>query len=620
MEEKEVSSVVEADTPKTKAPVEEDIPAKPEAAVEEEAPLKPKGKAPEEKIDKVMTAHFGEDWEEQAKTDSDINDVLESYEGEAGQKDLAADYKKHHIDAIKNKAIEAKKGKVTAEEDSKQEAEHKLKEEADSLPSEPDDLDDMAKLDGEETVSPEVATAQARELFAHKKKHGDNMSSIAKNTLAKGLLNAMKHGADLAKIKKEMAEKGDDFGSPEHLQEAHEEDMKAVELKNNHEKLISGKEGQQAREDAFHAGAHNKFTEFDEDGNPKHDVHIEVDKNGKAFKFDDHGTQDYKTHSESQASIHPDKGHALHDSHMLHTMSEKQKEYYDDYKKAKEMYSDAKTLGDDKDVNATLKNLHEKRQALEDSGVSMKDVDNEDDVPKSGPPNPEVAKRKIAEGYVWHEETRHWILKDTLKNLQGGHGGHDASIVSAGHAGKAGATFGLNEQGLSSNSNFLYHGSCNLMNVGTGKPPAGGSASHYTIAGNALHSQLSSSGHLATHENSATGITKIPNFTHPTKVSAGNSGIGVKAAKNIPASKLGSTLENLKEGKGFGITSYLDNLFSKKGYPMPKGSALALFIKAYGSHDAMKHKKEVQELLERVSESEEESDENSVEKGIISYR
>ena len=68
------------------------------------------------------------------------------------------------------------------------------------------------------------------------------------------------------------------------------------------------------------------------------------------------------------------------------------------------------------------------------------------------------------------------------------------------------------------------------------------------------------------------------------------------------------------------MTSYLDNLFSKKGYPMPKGSALSMFIKAYGSHDAMKHKKEVQELLERVSEGEEESDENSIEKGIISYR
>ena len=622
------------------APVgEEDVPAEPEAAVEEEAPVEPKGKAPEEKLDKVMTAHFGEDWEEQAKTDSDIGDVLESYEGEEGQKDLASDYKKHHIDAIKNKAIEAKEGKVTAEEDSKQAAEDKLKEEADSLPSEPDDLDDMAALDEKETVAPEAATAQARELLAHQKKHGDNMSSEAKNKLAKGLLNAMKHGADLAKLKKEMVEKGDDFGSPEHLEEAHEKDMKSVEFKNNHEELISGESGKQAREDAFRAGAHNKFTEFDEYGDPKHDIHVEADENGKAQKFDKHEPKDYKTHAESQKKFHNEKGHALHNSHMLHTMSEKQEEYHDEYKKAKGEYETANAKEESlkadpnsspedvqkatSDVNAAIKNFREKRQTLEDSGVSMKDVANEDDQPKSGPPDPEVARQKIAQGYIWHEETRHWILKDTLKELQGGHGGHDASIVSSSHggaAGKAGA-FALDEHGNASpGTNFMYHGSGNLMKVGTGKPPTGGSASHSTIAGNALHSQLSSGGHMDAHGNSATGVTKIPNFTHPTKGSAGNSGIGTKAAKDVPATKLGSAMDNLKEGKGLGLTSFMDSLFSEKGYPMPKGSALALFIKAYGSHDAMKHKKEVQELLERVSESEEESDENSVEKGIISYR
>jgi len=70
--------------------------AEPTAEAPEEVPT-PKGKAPGEKLDKVMTAHFGEDWEEQAKTDSDIGDVLESYEGEEGQKDLDSDYKKHHI-------------------------------------------------------------------------------------------------------------------------------------------------------------------------------------------------------------------------------------------------------------------------------------------------------------------------------------------------------------------------------------------------------------------------------------------------------------------------------------------------------------------------------------------
>ena len=246
----------------------------------------------------------------------------------------------------------------------------------------------------------------------------------------------------------------------------------------------------------------------------------------------------------------------------------------------------------------------------------------EDDKPKSGPPDPEVARKKMAEGYVWHEETRHWIKKDTLKELQGGHGGHDASIVSAGHAGASGKSgaFALDEHGnaAGANANFMYHGSGNLMAVGDGNPPASGSASHATIAGNALHHNLSSNGHLDTHSQNPSGATKIPNFTHPTKGSGGGSGIGTKAAKDVPDSKLGSAMDNLKEGKGLGMTSYLDNLF--KGYPMPKGTALALFIKEYSSSDTMKHKKQVQELLDQLSDSEEESEDNSVEKGIISYR
>jgi len=605
----------------------------PKVSAEEEAPSKPNLYT---KMDKVMTAHFGDDWEEQALDDPDIQDVMDHYID--NEEDIEADYKKHHIDAIKNKAIDAKEDKVTAEEDSKQAAEDKLKEEADSLPSEPDDLDDMATLDKKETVTPEVATSQARELLAHQKKHKDNMSSEAKNKLAKGLINAMKHGANIDQLKDEMDTEGDNFGSPEHLQEAHEKDMQKVAFKNKHEELISGESGQQAREDAFHAGAHNKFTEFDEYGDPKHDIHVEADENGKAKKFNSHEPKDYTDHEESQKKFHTDKGHTLSDSHMLHELDPMQQKRHDDYKDARGEQHKAVAAYDkiDADPNSstedlqkadakaeeTADNVASSRKALEDSGVSMKDVDNEDDTPKSGPPDPEVAKQKIAQGYVWHEETRHWILKDTLKELQGGHGGHDASIVSAGHAGAAGKSgaFALDEHGNSAfGSKFVYHGSGNLMKVGDGKPPTGGSASNSTIAGNALHSQLSSGGHLDAH-NALTGISKIPNFTHPTKGSAGSSGIATKATKDVPDSKLGSAMDNLKEGKGLGLTSFMDNLFSKKGYPMPKGSALALFIKAYGSHDAMKHKKEVQELLERVSEGEEESDENSVEKGIISYR
>ena len=325
---------------------------------------------------------------------------------------------------------------------------------------------------------------------------------------------------------------------------------------------------------------------FNEDGTPKHDIHVEVDGNGKAKKFDKHDPKDYKEHHESQKKFHSEHGHALGDGHMLHELDPMQQKRYEDMKNAlgeyhkadaaeKAILADPNSSDEDKKkasdkVHQTMKDVNKSRHELEDSGVDMAKVDAMyDDKPKSGPPDPEVARRKMAEGYVWHEETRHWIKKDTLKELQGGHGGHDASIISSGHAGSSGkaGAFALDEHGnaAGANANFMYHGSGNLMAIGDGKPPTSGSASHSTIAGNALHHNLSSGGHLDTHSQNPSGATKIPNFTHPTKGSAGGSGIGTKAAKNVPESKLGSTMDNLKEGKGFGMTSYLDNLF--KGYP-----------------------------------------------------
>ena len=144
-----------------------------------------------------------------------------------------------------------------------------------------------------------------------------------------------------------------------------------------------------------------------------------------------------------------------------------------------------------------------------------------------GPPNPEVAKRKMAEGYVWNKETRHWILKETLDEMGGSHGGFDASIVSAGHGGNEGGAgaFALNEHGEASDKNFLFHGSGNLMAIGDGKHPTGGSISANNIVGNALHGALKDGGHLDEHESSGKGITKLDNFSHPEFGSSGNSGL-----------------------------------------------------------------------------------------------
>ena len=116
------------------------------------------------------------------------------------------------------------------------------------------------------------------------------------------------------------------------------------------------------------------------------------------------------------------------------------------------------------------------------------DGPSEDEI-KSGPPNPEVARRKMAEGYVWHEETRHWILKDSLRELQGGMGAHGAAMVHGnafmGKAGQMVKPFASKEDGSAADSHFVAHQG-GVHQVGTPNTTPGGSSSHNHIAGAAL--------------------------------------------------------------------------------------------------------------------------------------
>ncbi len=206
--------------------------------------------------------------------------------------------------------------------------------------------------------------------------------------------------------------------------------------------------------------------------------------------------------------------------HLLHTLDPIQQKHADALKQAQKH--------NDKEGIAKA------AAALKESGVPEEDIHHmsadgtkKDEPTGDGPPNPEVAKRKMAEGYVWNKETRHWILKETLDEMGGSHGGFDASIVSAGHGGNEGGAgaFALNEHGEASDKNFLFHGSGNLMAIGDGKHPTGGSISANNIVGNALHGALKDGGHLDEHESSGKGITKLDNFSHPEFGSSGNSGL-----------------------------------------------------------------------------------------------
>ena len=247
--------------------------------------------------------------------------------------------------------------------------------------------------------------------------------------------------------------------------------------------------------------------------------HNKLTKHAYALEQAHDGAKEFNSfknaHHEEEAQKEQSKQH-----HILHTLDPIQQKHADALKQAQKHH--------DKEGIAKA------AAALKESGVPEEDINHmsadgtkKDEPTGDGPPDPEVAKRKMAEGYVWNKETRHWILKETLDEMGGSHGGFDASIVSAGHGGNEGGAgaFALNEHGEASDKNFLFHGSGNLMAIGDGKHPTGGSISANNIVGNALHGALKDGGHLDEHESSGKGITKLDNFSHPEFGSSGNSGL-----------------------------------------------------------------------------------------------
>lgn len=576
------------------------------------------------KKDKVMSAIFGDDLDnEDAQLYSEWLDE--------NPKEVAGAYKQHVIGGVLNKikdkvknaekeqAEQAKQKEKQAEQETveasaQQESEkQQAVEEANTLPHNNGDLDKLAKEDDFSSVT---ATHHARELIAHKQKHEDNMKASSKLKMKKMLMEAAKHGADFDQLESEMKEHGDNFGSPEHMKEAHEADLHEHDKHTNYKDLLTNKSEAhiEARQNSFHHGAYNKFTEFDEEtGKPNGETHVQYDDSGRAHKIDDVNNNkrtfpqlddDHKLDGESRDTHHKGTGEALGTHHMLQTLDPHQKMLADTYK-------EAVAKGDDDTAGEML-------DKLEEQGIDPKAVTgehHEDDAPKHGPPDPEVARQKMAEGYVWHEETRHWIKKESLDDLHGMHSGHDASLVSASHGGDK--PFALNEDGGASDKNFLLHGSGNLMGVGSTDPKPGknGFASHNDVVENSLAHALTESGHLEGHQ----GVQKISNFSHPTKGTniGKNAGFGGSHMSHPnPKSGIKSAIAGAKSFKA-GATSFKNDAISawKAGWSQGKGGgggeeveksmdssdAIQRFVKAYADDTHLARKKKVEDILEKGS-------------------
>ena len=562
-----------------------------------------------------------EDAQKKEEKEAEAQKKAEEKEAAAQKKAEEAEQKKKESEQQKAEAAAQKKADAEAKEQKKAE-EAELKEKktnADKLPSKEGDLDKLADKDGEDMVGEHVATQHARELIAHKKKYDEHMSPDSKQALKKGLLEAQAHGANFDKLKEEHDKWGDDFGSPEHLKQEHEDAMYKAEIAQNHEELISGKSeaAQKMRHESFNQSESGKFTHFNEEGQPTHDHHSEIDNEGNiSAKGFAHGLK-------QKQKYHQQTGDAMGDHHHLATLDPAQQKAVQDLKEA--------NVSGDKDAATKA------RKELHASGLSLPDINGDDDEPLSGPPDPEVAQKKMAEGYVWHEETRHWILKETLDDLSGSHTGHDASIVSGSHAGEDGSApaFATDEHGNASDNNFVFNQG-NLHKVGTGDAPGGGSIHRSTVTGNALHSALSNSGALDNHANNASGVTKLPGFTSPT-ANGGQGGLGhqigmhgspnarddIKQTKSEKAKEIGGALAGSKVGsaavsaakfalpfstapekKLFGAAQKFLGGKTEKGYPIKPTSSLAAFLKEYDQHEHLHAGQSVTDLLEHVDDEE----------------
>ena len=509
-----------------------------------------------DKKNKVLEMLFGDDLDSE-----DAKIYAQNLDENPSELDSA--YKKHVIGGIEQKIKDNKKKSLNEEkralkqEDIKQKEEtKKLKDEAKLLPYTAKDLTKTADENG--YISPIQATKHARELIAHEKKYSNHLTPTTSKKLKEAIEHAIENGADEERIQKEMEEYGDSFGTSEHLAEAHKKDIKFAEYDAKHKQLISGEspESQKALDDAIHSGQFNRFTEFNDDGTPKHDIHISTDDKGRALSLDESEKTPHK--GKEKKKYHTAKGHALGEHHLLSELSPQQQQLFEELKTAKAQ-------------NNTNK-YNEVAKQLEDDGIHVDDIHNTNGGKIEEPEiDPEVAAKMAAQGRVAQTTEggrRVWIKRENLQQWKNEHGEHDASIISGSHKSDGTNAFAVNDDGNVSDSNFLYHGSGKLIPIGDGKKPAGGSINNNQLLGNALHEKLSSGGAMDFHSSNDSGYTTIKNFTD--KNSQGDSILHNIASNKAQKKKAFGFLDNFKGEIKQGAQEFMEGFREGSGQPKKK--------------------------------------------------
>ena len=375
-----------------------------------------------------------------------------------------ADKVKQKVQAQKDEEKAAAKeetDKAKADEKQQKEEDNTSQKEADALPHKSSEIDKKIK-DGQD------AKQMARENMIHQHQHEDNMSPKTQKDYEEAHNKFEAAGVDMDELIAEKDEHGDKYGSEEHLTSAMDKDAKQQDEADHYDKHISSDnyEHRKNRENSFRAGQPGKFTELDEEGNPSKDLHHKLDQYGESsLQEHEHGKGPEKE------KVHSETGEELGEG-TAHSEGGK---------------ADEDALG-------------------------------------QGPPDPEVARRKMSEGYIWHEETRSWMLKENMKTLNGNHGPKGASMIHGGSSagtkpGQMVKPFALNEDGSTSDNHFVVsHAGVHKVGTPSSKPGSFSSNQHTTEAalGHALKDTKTGPG----------GVTHLGNDALGLGGTLGNTGLG----------------------------------------------------------------------------------------------
>jgi hypothetical protein len=213
-----------------------------------------------------------------------------------------------------------------------------------------------------------------------------------------------------------------------------------------------------------------------------------------------------------------------------------------------------------------------------------------DDDHKFGPPNKDIIPEMQSKGYVWHEETRHWILQDTLNDMKSGVSGGGMSLAHKNHT-KGGKASFLNGQGQAATTHFTAsHAGIHAVD-------------HNDITGAALHRNFQQGNHYKGFR-----AKKIKSIDHNTGTNIlHNSGISNKFATPKPPKGVFGSIGAMSRGgtqnyKRFKTSGKLSDLFKEERSP---STALSELLKKYQnhSHRATLHAEELLDEEEKKEDS-----------------